>query len=159
MEFKTIENPIIFTKEVQIVYKLFLLNCYLLHVPRLPSQPASNVRGWVIEKNWLELAWQYIAMTRNNLSIIWISLHIVIECPLFPKVNSSQFCIDFQSFFVFAFFQITRSHRKWRKSRIASDQDGFGSFCSHKSKRHVCILWRQEEHILFQNSWNHHRGK
>ena len=26
------------------------------------------------KKNWLELAWQYIAMTRNNLSIIWISL-------------------------------------------------------------------------------------
>ena len=56
-------------KEFQIVYRLFLVNCYLLHVPRLPSQPASNVGGWVIE-----LAWQYIAMTRNNLSIIWISL-------------------------------------------------------------------------------------
>ena len=64
----------IYGKEVQMVYRLFLVNCYLLHVPRLPSQPASNVRGWVIEKNWLELAWQYIAMTRNNLSIIWISL-------------------------------------------------------------------------------------
>ena len=61
-------------KEVQIVYMLFLVNCYLLHIPMLPSQTASNVRGWVIEKNWLELAWQYIAMTRNNLSIIWISL-------------------------------------------------------------------------------------
>ena len=32
-------------KEVQIVYRLFLVNCYLLHVPRLPSQPASNVEG------------------------------------------------------------------------------------------------------------------
>ena len=61
-------------KEVQIVYRLFLVNCYLLHVPRLPSRPVSSGRGWVIEKNWLELAWQYIAMTRNNLSIIWISL-------------------------------------------------------------------------------------
>ena len=29
-------------KEVQIVYRLFLVNCYLLHVPRLPSQPAST---------------------------------------------------------------------------------------------------------------------
>ena len=29
-------------KEVQIVYRLFLVNCYLLHVPRLPSQLASN---------------------------------------------------------------------------------------------------------------------
>ena len=48
-------------KEVQIVYRLFLVNCYILHVPRLPSQQASN---------WLELARQYIAMTRNNLSII-----------------------------------------------------------------------------------------
>ena len=64
-------------KEVQIVYRLFLVSCYLLHVPRLPSQPAStekDLRGWVIEKNWLELAWQYIAVTRNNLYIIWIAL-------------------------------------------------------------------------------------
>ena len=35
-------------KEVQIVYRLFLVNCYLLHVPRLPSQPVSNVGGLVI---------------------------------------------------------------------------------------------------------------
>ena len=35
-------------KEVQIVYRLFLVNCYLLYVPRLPSQPASNVGGLVI---------------------------------------------------------------------------------------------------------------
>ena len=35
-------------KEVKIVYWLFLVNCYLLHVPRLPSQPASNVGGLVI---------------------------------------------------------------------------------------------------------------
>jgi hypothetical protein len=32
-------------KEVQIVYRLFLVKCYLLHVPRLLSQPASNVGG------------------------------------------------------------------------------------------------------------------
>jgi hypothetical protein len=61
-------------KEVQIVYRLFLVNCYLLHVSRLSSQPASNAGGWVSDFIWLELAWQYIAMTRNNLSIIWISL-------------------------------------------------------------------------------------
>ena len=36
------------SKELQIVYRLFLVNCYLLHVPRLPSQPASNVGGLVI---------------------------------------------------------------------------------------------------------------
>ena len=68
------------SKEVQIVYRLFLVNCYLLHVARLPSQPAStekDLRGWVIEKNWLELAWQYIAVTRNNLYIIWIALTIL----------------------------------------------------------------------------------
>ena len=62
------------SKEVKIVYRLFLVNCYLLHVPRLPSQPASTggrLSDWL---NWLELAWQYIAITRNNLSIIWISL-------------------------------------------------------------------------------------
>ena len=34
-------------KEVQIVYRLFLVNCYLLHVPRLPSQPTSNGGGLV----------------------------------------------------------------------------------------------------------------
>ena len=38
----------IYGKEVQMVYRLFLVNCYLLHVPRLPSQPASNVGGLVI---------------------------------------------------------------------------------------------------------------
>ena len=54
--------------------RLFLVNYYLLHVPRLPSQPAGNAGGWVIDFIWLELAWKYIAMTRNNLSIIWISL-------------------------------------------------------------------------------------
>ena len=43
-------------KEVQKVYRLFLVNCYPLHVPRLPSWPASNVGGGVIEWNWLELA-------------------------------------------------------------------------------------------------------
>ena len=32
-------------KEVQTVFRLFLVNCYLLHVPRLPSQSASNVEG------------------------------------------------------------------------------------------------------------------
>ena len=32
-------------KEVQIVYRLFLVNCYQLHLPRHPSQPASNVGG------------------------------------------------------------------------------------------------------------------
>ena len=52
------------------------MSCYLLQVPRLPSQPVSNGRGWVIDFNWLELPWQYRAMTRNNLSIILISLLI-----------------------------------------------------------------------------------
>ena len=42
-------------KEVKIVYRLFLVNYYLLHVPRLPSQPASTggrSSDWL---NWLEL--------------------------------------------------------------------------------------------------------
>ena len=43
------------TKEVQIVYRLFLVNCYILHVPSLPSQTASNVGGWVID--WTGLNW------------------------------------------------------------------------------------------------------
>ena len=45
------------TKEVQIVYRLFLVICYLLHVPRLPSQPVSNAMQEVeIDFVWLELA-------------------------------------------------------------------------------------------------------
>ena len=40
---------------VQIVYRLFLVNCNLLHVPRLPSQPASNLGVWVID--WTGLNW------------------------------------------------------------------------------------------------------
>ena len=42
-------------KEVQIIYRLFLVNCYLLHVSRLPSLLASSRRGWVIDFIWLEL--------------------------------------------------------------------------------------------------------
>ena len=41
------------TKEVQIVHRLFLVNCYLLHVTRLPSQPVRNLGGLVI--NWTGL--------------------------------------------------------------------------------------------------------
>ena len=44
----------------------------VLHVARLPSQPASSGRGWVIDFIWLGLPWQYIAMTRNNQNIILI---------------------------------------------------------------------------------------
>ena len=36
-------------KEVQITYRLFLVIYYLLDVPRLPSPPASNAVGWVID--------------------------------------------------------------------------------------------------------------
>ena len=32
-------------KEVQIVYRLFLVNCYLLHVPRLPFSQLSETGG------------------------------------------------------------------------------------------------------------------
>ena len=62
-------------KEIKIVYRLFLVNCYLLHVPRLYAQPASNMEGLAIHLtglNWLDST--YIAMTRNNLCIISISL-------------------------------------------------------------------------------------
>ena len=31
------------TMEIQIVYRLFQVKCYLLHVPRLPSQPGSPI--------------------------------------------------------------------------------------------------------------------
>ena len=63
---KSIKKP----KEVQIVYRLFLVNWYLLHVSRLPSQPASSGRGWVIDFIWLEMPQQYIAMTRNKLFLV-----------------------------------------------------------------------------------------
>ena len=35
-------------KEIEMIHKLFLANCYLLHVPRLSFQPASNLGGLVI---------------------------------------------------------------------------------------------------------------
>ena len=73
------------SKEVQIVYRLFLVNYYLLHVPRLPSQLASSGRGRVIDFIWLELPWQYIAMARNNLSIILISLDTSFESMCFNQ--------------------------------------------------------------------------
>ena len=52
--FRLLQNVLIFMKsfskikEVQIIYMLFLVNCYLLYVPRLPSQPASKVGDLVI---------------------------------------------------------------------------------------------------------------
>ena len=49
-------------KEVQIVYRLFLVNCYLLHVSRLPSQPASNMGGWLID--WL--AWTGLIVNSDD---------------------------------------------------------------------------------------------
>ena len=36
---------VVVIEEVKIVYRLFLVNCYLLHVPRLPLQLASSGRG------------------------------------------------------------------------------------------------------------------
>ena len=62
-------------KEAQIVYRLFPVSWYLLHsFWIMPSQLATWVSDWL---NWLELAWQYIAMTRNNLCIISISLGLL----------------------------------------------------------------------------------
>ena len=62
-------------KKVEIVHRLFLVNCYLLHVLLSYAQPASSVEGLVIHRSAGEIAWQYIVMTRNNLCIISISLH------------------------------------------------------------------------------------
>ena len=66
------------SKEVQIVYRLLQVN--LLHVPRFPTQPASYMGGWVIDSIGWNCLDKYIAMTRNNLSIVWISLLLGIRC-------------------------------------------------------------------------------
>ena len=47
-----------------------IVNCYLLHVLLNYAQPAHNVGGLVIHWTAGELAWQYIAMTRNILCIV-----------------------------------------------------------------------------------------
>ena len=60
-------------KENQIIHRLFLVNCSLLHVLLNYAKPASNVGGLVIHSTAGELAGQYIAMTRNNLCIISIA--------------------------------------------------------------------------------------
>ena len=44
------------SKEVKIVYRLSLVNCYLLNVPRLPFQPASTGGRLSDCLNRLELA-------------------------------------------------------------------------------------------------------
>ena len=64
-------------QEVQIVILKVISSELLLHVLLNYAQPASNVVGLVIHRIAGELAWQYIAMTRNNLCIIWISLHFL----------------------------------------------------------------------------------
>ena len=43
MAFMKLRLVLTLSKEVQIVYRLFLVNCHLLHMPRLPSQLASNI--------------------------------------------------------------------------------------------------------------------
>ena len=52
---------------------MFLVSCYLLHTFWImPSLLAMWEVEWLIKLAWT--AWQYIAMIRNNLSIILISL-------------------------------------------------------------------------------------
>ena len=45
------------TTKKWLLHLRFLVNCYLLHVPRLPSQPASNVGGLVIHWTAVEFNW------------------------------------------------------------------------------------------------------
>ena len=66
----------IFLCTIQIILWLFLVHHLLLQTKSVSSQPASNVWGLVIHWtgwNWLELVWQYISMSKNNLCIISIS--------------------------------------------------------------------------------------
>ena len=74
---KKVSKFVDYFKEVQIVYRLFLVNCYLLHVILNYAQPASNVGGLVIHWTTVDLASQYIGVTRNNLCIISISLEYI----------------------------------------------------------------------------------
>ena len=130
-------------KEVQIVYRLFLVNCYLLHVPRLPSQPASSGRGWVIDWNWLELAWQYKAMTRNNLSIIWIFLGTMMEisCPQAYKLSNFKTPSISKQFFVTKIF-------KFKKIKCPS----FWRF-----DKNMSIFWQKRtfKHFFLPLNWIH----
>ena len=65
------------TKEVQIVYRLFLVNFYLLHENIQSEIEANRDRTSIIEVFTIymgglviEVALEYIAMTRSNLYII-----------------------------------------------------------------------------------------
>ena len=54
------------------------MNCYLLHVPRRSSQPASNLGGSVIHRpglNWLDSTYRWLEIT-NIICITSISLPI-----------------------------------------------------------------------------------
>ena len=60
------------TIKVQLVIRLFLVHHLLLRTKSVSSQPASNGERLSDLLNWLDST--YIAMTRNNLCIITISL-------------------------------------------------------------------------------------
>jgi hypothetical protein len=82
------------------VYRLFLVNCYLLHVPRLPSQLASNVGGWVINLNWLELAWQYTKLGKIAVTYFGVSPYKspIVLVPVIGYIHFSMGLIE--SFFL-----------------------------------------------------------
>ena len=127
---------IVWFKEVQIVYRLFLVNCYLLQIPRLPSQPAStekDLRGWVIEKNWLELAWQYIAVTRNNLYIIWIAL-------VWLTKRASNFAM------------IACKMQTWQPNCILVRKCSYAWWNSRNSHKTILGMWERQK-LYKLNSW------
>ena len=80
------------TKEVKIVYRLFLVDCYLLHMETYKVKQMQiqiiYMGGSVI--HWSGLTVQYIAVTRNNLCIIWISLTLTVTGSKIDKLSEDN---------------------------------------------------------------------
>jgi hypothetical protein len=113
------------SKEVQIVSRLFLENCYLMHVPRLPSWPGSSGKCWVIGFIWLELPWQYIAMTRNTLSIILIFYILLYKNFILTEINLNHTSYKFLQ------NDLVPSYR--RKKKLCKYQYIFFPILSHQN--------------------------
>ena len=146
------------------------MNCHLLYVPRLSFQPASNLGGLLFHFYWLELAWQNIGMTRNNLCIFSITL--LQPCKLVKKGengDSFSFAVKFglmKTFYLFLLIKCNFLH--WQFFYCYKMIQTFVSFSLHSLsdstcdssnglstlKDDFCKISPQQECLLHVQNWS-----
>ena len=118
---------------------MFLVNCYLLHVPWLPSQPASSRRGWVIGFTWLNSVFKWVSSYKRSLvrplSVFqWVSFT---EYSLMT-VRSSEFLLPHSINFILrikAIYLVSGSSRLELKDNFYSNSN-HGLICI------IFLVWK-----------------